>query len=329
MIVSRPDFQLIQKKWSKKWEDNGIYNFDHRSSKPRYVIDSPPPFTSGALHMGHVLSYAFFDFAARFKRMQGFNVYYPQGWDCQGFPTEVKVEKKLGKNVSRQEFKKKCVEFTIENIEKMKDQMTRLGFSPDWKHEYRTIDPGYHKKVQLSILKMYEKELVYRKKHPVLFCTNCRSAIAKAETEDAERETLLNYVNFSIDNKPVSIATTRPELLHACVALLVNPSDRRFSKLVGKKAVTPLFNAEVPVLADKDVDPDFGTGIVMVCTFGDKTDVTWMYRHSLPLIESVDLAGKLINAGELSGLSVQKAQEQVLEKLREAKLLTKQDKLSQ
>ncbi len=329
MIVSKPDSQLIQEKWSKKWEDDAVYSFDHKSSKPTYVIDSPPPFTSGALHMGHVLSYAFFDFAARFKRMQGYNVFYPQGWDCQGFPTEVKVEKKLGRGVSRQEFKKKCVEFTIENIAKMKSQMVRLGFSPDWKHEYKTIDPSYHKKVQLSILKMYEKELVYRKKHPVLFCTACHSAIAKAETDDAERETLLNYVNFSIDGDPVSIATTRPELLHACVALMVNPSDKRFSKYIGKKAVTPLFNAGVPVIGDKDVDQDFGSGIVMVCTFGDKTDVTWMYRHSLPLIEAVDAGGKLINAGDLSGLSVQKAREAVLEKLKQAKLLTKQDKLMQ
>ena len=160
MVLSpRLDSQAIQTKWAKKWEERDTYSFDHKSKKEVYSIDSPPPFTSGALHMGHVLSYSFFDFAARFHRMNGYNVFYPQGWDCQGFPTEVKVEKLHGKELklSREEFKAKCIEFTIENIAKMKSQMIRLGFSPDWKHEYKTIDPSYHKKVQLSVLQMYEK----------------------------------------------------------------------------------------------------------------------------------------------------------------------------
>ncbi len=328
MIPPRIDFLAVQEKWSSKWQESEIYKFEHKSKKPVYSIDSPPPFTSGALHMGHVLSYSFFDFAARFKRMNGFNVFYPQGWDCQGFPTEVKVEKKYT-GLSRHDFKKKCIEFTLENIEKMKQQMVQLGFSPDWKHEYKTIDPSYHKKVQLSILKMYEKGLVYRKKHPVLYCVHCQSAIAKAETEEAQRETNLNYVNFSLGEKPLSIATTRPELMHACVAILVNPSDSRYVGVIGKKARVPLHNQEVKILADNDVDPTFGTGAVMVCTFGDKADVTWMYRHSLELIEAVDNRGCLVNAGKYSGLSVSKAREQVIEDLRKSGELTKQDKTSQ
>ncbi len=280
--------------------------------------------------MGHVLSYAFFDFAARYRRMNGFNVLYPQGWDCQGFPTEVKVEKLHGKEkLTRAEFKKKCIEFTLENIEKMKAQMVRLGFSPDWKHEYRTIDPSYHKKVQFSILQMYEKDLVYRKKHPVQYCTQCQSAIAKAETDDVQRDTKLNYINFTVDGKQFSIATTRPEMLHACVAVLVNPSDSRFKEFIGKKAVVPLYGKEVPVIADGDVDPAFGTGAVMVCTFGDKTDVTWMYRHSLPLVEAFDEKGLLVNAGEFTGVHVQKCRDKILEKLSSEKILTRQEATSQ
>ncbi len=332
VLSARLDAPVIQGKWTKKWKEAGVYNFDAKSKKPVFSIDSPPPFTSGALHMGHVLSYSYFDFAGRFKRMTGFNVFYPQGWDCQGFPTEVKVEKLHGKEkLTRAEFKKKCVEFTLENIEKMKSQMVRMGFSPDWRHEYRTIDPSYHKKVQLSILKMYEKELVYRKKHPVLYCIHCQSAIAKAETEDLQRETPLNYVDFSIEgnNKPFSIATTRPEMLHACVAVLVNPSDSRFATLIGKRAVVSIFNHKVPIIADNDVDPAFGTGAVMVCTFGDKTDVAWMYRHSLPFVESFDSHGRLVNASEFNGLKIQEAREKIVEKLRELKLLTKQENIAQ
>ncbi|MFH1247420.1 MAG: valine--tRNA ligase [Candidatus Micrarchaeota archaeon] len=326
----KPDFQALQKKWSSHWEKYGVYSFDSRSKKEVYSIDSPPPFTSGALHMGHALSYAFFDFAARFKRMNGFNVFYPQGWDCQGFPTEVKVEKLHGKDkLSRQEFKKKCVEFTLENIEKMKGQMIRLGFSPDWKHEYRTIDPSYHKKVQLSVLQMYEHGHVYRQKHPVLYCTQCQSAIAKAETDEVQRETKLNYINFSVEGSDFSIATTRPELLHACVAVLVNPSDERFKKFIGKKALTPLYNKEVPIIGDLDVDQAFGTGAVMVCTFGDKTDITWMYRHSLPLIDAFNEKGLLINAGEFNGLHIQKVRDKVLEALTSQKLLTRQESIQQ
>ncbi|MDP3742657.1 MAG: valine--tRNA ligase, partial [Candidatus Micrarchaeota archaeon] len=329
-LGTKPDFQDIHKKWATYWEKHGTYSFDASSKKEVYSIDSPPPFTSGALHMGHVLSYAFFDFAARYRRMNGYNVLYAQGWDCQGFPTEVKVEKMHGKEkLSRAEFKKKCVEFTFENIEKMKGQMIRLGFSPDWTREYRTIDPSYHKKVQLSILQMYEKELVYRKKHPVQYCTQCQSAIAKAETDDVQRDTKLNYLNFTVSGKPFLIATTRPEMLHACVAVLVNPSDSRFKEFIGKKATVPLYGKEVPVIADGDVDPAFGTGVVMVCTFGDKTDVTWMYRHSLPLIEAFDEKGLLINAGEFTGVHLQKARDKILEKLAAEKILTRQETTSQ
>ena len=262
--------------------------------------------------------------------MRGYNVFFPQGWDCQGFPTEVKVEKLHGKEkLSRDEFKRKCVEFTLENIDKMKSQMVRLGFSPDWKFEYRTIDPSYHKKVQLSILQMYEKELVYRQKHPVQYCTNCQSAIAKAETDDIQRDTNLNYINFSVEGKEFSIATTRPEMLHACVAVLVNPSDERFKAFIGKKATVPLYGTQVSIIADSDVDPAFGTGAVMVCTFGDKTDVTWMYRHSLPLIEAFDEKGLLVNAGEFTGIHIQKARDKILEKLISEKILTRQEKASQ
>ena len=149
-------------KWQKWWEEQKTYHFDEKDAKrPVYTLDTPPPFTSGALHMGHVLSYSYFDFVARYKRMKGFNVYYPQGWDCQGFPTETKVEQKHGRKPPA-EFRKLCVEWTHEFIGKMRGQMQSLGFSADWRYQYRTMDPEYHKKVQLSLLKMHKAGLVYR-----------------------------------------------------------------------------------------------------------------------------------------------------------------------
>ncbi len=331
-MLDKLDVKAVEAKWLQRWEELGIHRFDDSDAKkPVFSIDSPPPFTSGALHMGHVLSYAYFDFAARYKRMTGFNVFYPQGWDCQGFPTEVKVEQKYGRSLPRAEFKQKCVEFTKENIEKMRSQMRRLGFSPDWRHEYRTMDSSYHQKVQLSLLQMYEKGLVYRGRHPVQFCTTCGSAIAKAETEEVERQTLLSTLEFRSANggKSLLIATTRPEYLHACVAILVHPGDERYRDSVGKEFTVPLHNQKVKVLADPDVDPVFGTGAVMLCTFGDKQDVVWAYRHKLPIIEALDERGLLQNAGKYSGEHISKARAVILEDLAAQKLVSKQETLNQ
>jgi valyl-tRNA synthetase len=343
-LLGKLDHAAIQEKWSGEWERSRVYEFDARSKKPVYSIDSPPPFTSGALHMGHMLSYAYFDFAARYKRMRGFEVYYPQGWDCQGFPTEVKVRAKFPQ-ASREEFLAAAHEFTEANIAKMKSQMRAMGFSPDWRFEYKTMSDDYHRRVQFSLLKMFKEGLVYRAKHPVLWCPKCASAIAKAETEDKERETRLNFVYFSVAKpgsvkagkekrfaaagEKVVIATTRPEFLHACVAVAVHPDDLRFSELVGAELEVPLFKQRVRVIADKDVDPSFGTGIVMICTFGDKQDVVWAYRLGLRVVEALDERGRLINAGEYDGMKVKDAREKILAALRANELFERDEPLAQ
>ena len=323
----------IEPKWQKKWVELGAHNFDpFDGKKPVFSIDTPPPFTSGDLHMGHVLSYAYFDFIARHKRMRGFNVYYPQGWDCQGFPTEMKVEAKFGRKLKPEEFRTKCVEWTDLFIAKMRQQMVSMGFSPDWRYEYKTMSPSYHKKVQLSLLKMHENKLVYRGEHPVFWCTSCGSAIAKAETEDEQRETQLNFVKFATSATKdgfITIATTRPELLHACVAIFVHPDDNRYRQLVGQEATVPVFGQKVKIMTDPEVDPTFGTGIVMMCTFGDKQDVVWTYRHSLPIISSIDGHGRLLNAGDFTGLKAAEAKAKIIEKLSADGLLVKQEKLQQ
>ncbi|MFH2106421.1 MAG: valine--tRNA ligase [Candidatus Micrarchaeota archaeon] len=317
-----------EKKWQKYWNDNKIHQFNLDAKGKIYSIDTPPPFTSGELHMGHVLSYSYFDFVARYKRMHGFNVYYPQGWDTQGFPTETKVEKKYGRLPSK-EFRERCVEWTHEMIAKMKEQMNDMGWSPDWRYEYKTMDPEYHKKVQLSLIQMYKDKLVYRNEYPVYWCTKCMSAIAKAELDDVERDGMLNHIKFTgPKGEDLLIATTRPELMNACVALLYNPEDKRYVHLKGKKAKTAL-GKEVPILEDKDVEKEFGTGLLMVCTFGDKMDVVWMHRHHLPIVNAIGHNGKMINSGEFDGIKTEEAKKKTIEKLKAEGKITKQEPLKQ
>lgn len=327
MLPERFD-KSMEKKWQAYWAENGIYDFDESAfkakkpegagsrpksncPKPIYSIDTPPPFTSGELHMGHVLSYSYFDFVARYKRMRGFNVYYPQGWDCQGFPTEVRVEQKFGR-LKPAEFREKCIAWTQEFVARMRQQMVELGFSPDWRFEYRTMVPEYHRKVQLSLIEMYSKKLIYRAEYPVYWCPKCVSAIAKAELDEEEKEGVIYDIKFTAeDGSSLIIATTRPELIPACVAVLFHPDDGKYKMLAGKKAATPL-GMKVPVIADKDVDREFGTGLVQVCTFGDKMDVVWMHRHKLQLLSCIDQYGKMQNAGELNGLKAAEAKKKIV-----------------
>jgi valyl-tRNA synthetase len=312
MLKQRYD-RTIEQKWQKTWEDEGTCRFDDKgTTRPLYTIDTPPPFTSGELHMGHVLSYSYIDFTARFMRMRGFNVYYPQGWDTQGFPTEVRVEKKYGR-LPPAEFRQKCVEWTVEMIARMKAQMMEMGFSPDWRYEYRTMDAEYHRKVQLSLVRMYGDKLIYRDKYPVFWCPRCGSAVAKAELDDEEKSGTLNYINFTgPDGEKLPIATSRPELMTACVAVLFNPEDTRYAHLEDKTVTTAL-GKQVPAFADKDVEKEFGTGLLMVCTFGDKMDVVWMHRYKLPLVEAIDRHGRMQNSGELNGLKADEARKKVIE----------------
>ncbi len=334
MALGKLNCKELESKYVEYWDEHKVHAFDeHDEKKKVYSVDTPPPFPTGEFHMGGTLNWGYIDFACRYKRMQGHNVLFPQGWDCHGFPTETKVEKKFGKGLPREEFREKCLEWTHNVVGSMKAQMIQLGFSIDWRHEYYTIDKEYHRKVQLSLLKMFEQGLVYRGKHAVLWCTYCGSAITKAETEDLQRETFLNYIKFHVvgghASESVLIATTRPELLHACVAVAVHPSDERYKKLVGKKLKTPVYGKEVPIVADVDADPNFGSGAVMICTFGDKQDVVWAHRHSLPIIEACDERGRLKNAGEFDGLDIRDAREKLLQKMESLQLLDRQEKANQ
>lgn len=321
--------------WQETWQKTDLYQFKSDESRPRYIIDTPPPYPTGSIHIGHVLNWLYMDLLARWKRMQGYSVLFPQGWDCHGLPTEVKVEEIHGikkNDVPREEFREMCIELTRENIQGMKTQMQRMGYSQDWTREYVTMTPEYQEKTQKSFLQMYHEGLIYRAVHPVNWCPRCETAIAFAEVEYQENETYLNYLEFPdvSGESGVPIATTRPELLAACVAVVIHPEDERYQHLTGKKVQVPLFNREVEIITDNDVDPAFGTGAVMICTFGDKTDVTWVNRYNLDIIEAINEQGIMQDVcGKYSGLTLAECKEAIVRDLDTEGFLTKKEKVQQ
>ncbi|MDD1732416.1 MAG: valine--tRNA ligase [Methanothrix sp.] len=326
------DFNCIEEKWVQSW-DACIYHFDWQSSKPQYIIDTPPPYPTGNFHIGNALNWCYIDYVARYKRMRGYNVMFPQGWDCHGLPTEVKVEEinHITKNqVPREEFRRLCEKLTEEAIERFHKSMGRLGLSIDWSNEYVTMKPEYYVKTQTSFVRMHQNGQIYREDHPVNWCPRCGTAIAFAEVEYDSRTTTLNYMRFVSAEGEMQIATSRPELLPACVAVAVNPHDGRYQKFIGKTVRVPIFDYEVPVLADPVVDTAFGTGIVMICTFGDKQDVRWWMEHHLPLRQVIDREGRLTAvAGPYAGCSVSQAKDRIIQDMQKEDIIFKQEPLEQ
>jgi valyl-tRNA synthetase len=309
------------------WQETGVYHFDPNSNAPVYSVDTPPPTVSGHLHLGHVYSYSHPDFIARFWRMNGHNVYYPMGYDDNGLPTERLVEKREGvraAQVGRQAFIERCLQVSEEAEKDYQALWQRLGLSIDWRYTYRSIDENSRRICQWSFIDLVHRGLAYRKEAPAIWCPECRTAIAQAELNDLERESEFVTLGFDmaktglsdLEGQKVLIATTRPELLPACVAIFVHPEDARYRKLIGQQATVPIFGQSVPILADPAADPEKGTGAVMCCTFGDTTDVAWWRTHNLPLIEAVDRAGRMTAAaGEFSGLSISAARKAIKQAL--------------
>ena len=344
------DPDRIESHWQQEWQDSDVYEFDPSDSDTQYVIDTPPPYPSGNLHLGHGLGWSYIDFTARFHRLQGDAVLFPQGWDCHGLPTEVKVEEVNDihrTDVSNEAFREMCIEWTDARIEEMKSTMQELGFSQDWSAEYRTMNPEYWGKTQESFIAMAEDgegtdgsrtpsdksdgSMVYRDEHPVNWCPRCQTAIADAEVENVDQSGTLYYVTFDgFDNDDIEIATTRPELLAACGGMAVDPDDERFEGRVGDTFEVPLFGQTVELVADDEVDPDFGTGAVMICTFGDKQDVEWWTEYDLELRSVFTEDGHLNeNASEFEGLSIGEAKEAVADRLDDDGYLNDSDPIEQ
>jgi valyl-tRNA synthetase len=343
--------KALEKKWQKKWHDTKLYHFDFESLKNAYSIDVPPRYASGPLHAGHAVHYTHIDFAARYKRMRGYNVFFPLCFDVNGIPIEERVERKLNitrKDIDRHEFTKLCSEFAEKNIKTMTDQFMILGESMDPSIYYQTNAEYYRRLTQISFIELYHKGHIYKGKFPVNWCPRCMTAMADAEVTYTDRTTKLNTIKFYFKNQPpeqvfkyhsigkdkkgayVEIATTRPEMLPSCQLVAVHPTDERAPWFVDQILVVPLFDKEVKIVEDDAVDPDFGSGIVMVCTVGDKEDLNWVFKYKLPIEMSIDEEGRMTDiCGKYKGMKLEDARKAVIEDMGKENILIKFEPLDQ
>jgi valyl-tRNA synthetase len=311
-------------RWDAAWQAAGIYHYDPaRPREQTFVVDTPPPTVSGSLHMGHVFSYTQADVVVRFWRMRGKNIFYPMGWDDNGLPTERRVQnyfhvrceahvppeptlvlseatdavrKERPRLVSRKNFIELCRELTHKDELAFQNLFRRLALSVDWRQTYSTIDDHCRSIAQASFLDLFQKGAAYQTWAPTMWDVDFQTAVAQAEVEDRLRPGAFHHIEFGVKDSDRSfvIATTRPELLPACVGVTAHPSDERYKELFGKFAITPLFKVPVPIFPSELADPTKGTGILMVCTFGDQTDVLWWREQKLALRQIVGLDGRLV-----------------------------------
>jgi len=304
------------------WEDARLYDYDPQSANPVYSIDTPPPYVSAAhLHVGHAMSYAQAEFVVRYRRMRGYSIFYPMGFDDNGLPTERFVERtyKINKhNVTRSEFRRICLEETAKGAKVYERIWRALGLSVDWRLRYSTIDPHSRKTAQKSFLDLHRKGLLYRTDEPVLWDSADETALAQADLDTLARKGKLLDIAFAgEDGSDLIISTTRPELIPACVGLFFHPKDERYARLRGKSAKAPIFGQPVPVLESEEVDPEFGTGLMMVCTFGDAEDVRKWREHKLDTRIVLTRNGRLNElGGKYAGLQAPQARAAIIEELK-------------
>lgn len=316
------DSKQAEDRWDRQWEDWGIHDYDpSRGRDETFVVDTPPPTVSGSLHVGHVFSYTHTDLMARFQRMRGRNIFYPIGWDDNGLPTERRVQnyfnvrcdptqhyienfdpastanEKHPVRISRPNFIELCLKLTAEDEKVFKALWRRVGLSVDWRQEYSTIDDRCRRAAQISFLDLFQKGHIYAVDSPAMWDVDFQTAVAQAEVEDRNTHGHFHNIRFGIEgtDKTFEIATTRPELLAACVGVTAHPDDERYKPYFGKRAVTPIFHVPVPIFPSELADPEKGTGILMVCTFGDATDVRWWREQGLPNRQIIGRDGRLIS----------------------------------
>src|SRR6187200_2586625 len=351
-LPEKPALEGLEDKWQSRWDADGTYRFTRPADRRDiFSIDTPPPTVSGSLHVGHVFSYTHTDVIARFQRMRGKAVFYPMGWDDNGLPTERRVQnyfgvrcepslpydpsfvppEKPGKQpvpVSRPNFIELCARLTAEDEKVFEHLWRHLGLSVDWSMTYATIDRRAQRVSQLAFLRLLKRNLAYQLEAPTLWDVDFRTAVAQAELEDREQPGAYHRIRFARTDSDgyVEVETTRPELIPACVALVAHPDDARYQPLFGSDVLTPLFGVRVPVKPHPLADPEKGSGIAMICTFGDTTDVTWWRELKLPVRaimlpngalgpvtwgqagwESADTAKAQAAYDQLAGLSAKKA----------------------
>ncbi len=358
VVPEKPALEGLEERWGSVWDAQGVYDFDRTQPREKiYSIDTPPPTVSGSLHVGHVFSYTQTDIVARFHRMRGKAVFYPMGWDDNGLPTERRVQNYFGVKcdpslpyadgfeppatpdpkrpvaISRQNFIELCERLTAEDEKVFEQVFRRLGLSVDWKYSYETIGERSRATSQQAFLRNLARGEAYMAEAPTLWDVTYQTAVAQAELEDREWPGAFHRISFhAADGSPVFIETTRPELIPACVALVAHPDDERYAHLFGKSVRTPIFGVEVPVVAHRLAEPDKGSGIAMVCTFGDLTDVLWWRELNLATRAIIDWTGRILATppagiespdavsayAEIAGKTVHTAREIIVGKLRES-----------
>ena len=325
LLPAHFDSAQAERRWDAEWSESAIYHYDaERLRSETYVVDTPPPTVSGSLHIGHVFSYTQTDTIVRYRRMTGQNIFYPIGWDDNGLPTERRVqnyfnvrsdphapyeaELKLDaapqkpekreppRIISRQNFIDLCLQLTEEDEKAFKALWRRVGLSVDWREEYSTIGALSRQIAQMSFVDLFKKGHVYCLDAPTMWDVDFQTAVAQAEVEDRSVASFFYDIRFGVEDSDefFVIATTRPELLPACVGVAAHPDDERYKKLFGRRAVTPLFRVPAPIFPSELVDPEKGTGILMVCTFGDATDVQWWRENNLALRQIIGRDGRLL-----------------------------------
>lgn len=321
-----------ESKWLEYWNENKIYEFnpDYRET---FSIDTPPPTVNGKIHIGHIFSYSQTEMIARYKRLRGYNIFYPFGFDDNGLPSERLVEKEQGKKaheIGREEFSKLCYKTTDKYESEFQQLFSKMGVSTDWNIHYKTVSPSTIKVSQLSFLDLIDKNHCYHKESPALWCNECLTSIAQAELETKTIKTTFNYINFKTveDGEEFTIATTRPELLPAIVCVFVNPKDNEHKHLIGKTAHIPVIDVEVPIMADEKVAIDKGTGVVMCCTFGDQTDIEWWKKYNLPLKHIFTDNGRIVDTvSTYGGMKIKEARKQIIEDLQSGGYVVKIEEL--
>jgi valyl-tRNA synthetase len=322
IVPDKPTIDGLERTWLERWEEESTYRFDRDAPRDEvYSIDTPPPTVSGLLHIGHVFSFTHPDIIARYQRMRGKKVFYPMGWDDNGLPTERRVEnyfgvrcdpslpydpgftppQKPGKDkisVSRKSFVELCHRLTAIDEEIFKEIFRFLGLSIDWSLEYTTISTLAQAVSQRGFVEMLGRGEIYSSEAPTLWDVDFRTAVSQAELEDRERPANYHRVAFAKadGSGTIEIETTRPEMLASCVALVAHPDDQRFQHLFGTNVLTPLFHVEVPVVAHELAEPEKGSGIAMICTFGDVTDVVWWRELDLPTRALIGRDGRFLPA---------------------------------
>ncbi|MHB1471793.1 MAG: valine--tRNA ligase [Thermoplasmataceae archaeon] len=328
------DIEKMENNVKKYWEDNDIYEFhlNPLGREKNFSIDTPPPTVSGKMHMGHAFSYPHQDFIARYKRMRGYSVFYPWGFDDNGLPTERYTEKLMGiraERVKLEDFIKACQEASAGSEKELMATWRNMGISADFKTHYTTMSSESRKISQSMFIDLVERKRAYREEAPTIRCPSCRTSISQIELKDGIISTDFVYIKFDLtDGGNIVIATTRPEMLSACVALFVNGTDERYRQFLNKKAIVPVYGYEVPIMSDDAIQPEKGTGAEMMCTFGDQNDLALWRKYQLPLRTVLDNAGRLNEAsGLLTGMLIPDARKTIVSILREQDRIEKIERI--